>query len=136
MEQRLFEMIMQIRKNCLRTEEKIRKQLYLTPGEFNGLLSIEPGERISGTIFSQRMVLSPSRGSRVIKKLCENGYISMNIVPDNRRSVEASLTKKGIAMQKQLEESMSECENKITSQLSPMQTEEIKRTLKILIDVM
>ena len=136
MEQRLFEMIMQIRKNCLRTEEKIRTQLYLTPGEFNGLLSIEPGKKISGTIFSQRMVLSPSRGSRVISKLCENGYISMHIVPDNRRSVEASLTKKGIAMQKQLEESMSECEEKITSQLTPMQTEEIKRALKILIDVM
>ena len=136
MEKRLFEMIMQIRKNCLRTEEKIRKNLCLTPGEFNGLLSIEPGEKISGTIFSQRMVLSPSRGSRVIGKLSKNGYIAMNIVPHNRRSVEASLTPKGIAMQKQLETSMGECEGKITSKLAPEQTEEIKRSLKLLIDVM
>jgi DNA-binding MarR family transcriptional regulator len=136
MEQRLFEMIMQIRKNCLRTEEKIRKKLYLTPGEFNGLLSIEPGENISGTTFSQRMVLSPSRGSRVISKLSQNGYISLNIVPDNRRSVEASLTEKGIAMQKQLAESMSECEENITSQLDPLQLQEVRQALKILIEVM
>ena len=136
MEKRLFELIMQIRKRCLQTEEKIRTELHLTPGEFNGLLSIEPGEKISGNTFSQRMVLSPSRGSRVISKLAENGYITLNIVPDNRRSVEASLTKKGISMQKQLEENMGECEDRITSQLAPTQTQEIRKALERLAEVM
>ena len=82
------------------------------------------------------MVLSPSRGSRVIGKLAENGYITLNIVPDNRRSVEASLTKKGLSMQKQLEESLGVCEDRITSQLDPLQILEIRKALERLVDVM
>lgn len=132
----LFELIIQIRKKCLRTEEKIRTELDLTPGEFNGLLSIEPGEKILGAAFSSRMGLSPSRGSRVISRLLENGFIDLEQVPDNRRAVEASLTKSGIAMQKRLFERMGECEGRILSQLDETQAGEVREALTTLVDVM
>lgn len=136
MEKRLFELIMSIRKKCLHTEEKIRSELGLTPGEFNGLLSLEPGERVQGAAFSERMGLSASRGSRVIGRMLTNGYINLETVPDNRRSAEASLTKKGIEMQKRLENRMGECEERITSQLDSKNAEKIRFALEQLVAVM
>jgi DNA-binding MarR family transcriptional regulator len=136
MEKRLFELIMQIRRRCLQTEEKIRTELHLTPGEFNGLLSIEPGEKLPGITFSQRMGLSPSRGSRVISKMSGNGYITLQTVPENRRSAEASLTQKGMQMRDMLKHHMSECEEKITSQLTSQQTKHVTSALRLLAEVM
>ena len=136
MEKRFFELIMQIRKKCLQTEEKIRSELGLTPGEFNGLLSIEAGERVLGAAFSQRMGLSPSRGSRVISRMLENGYIELEQVRNDRRAVEASLTKEGITMQGRLIERMGECEGRILSQLDEVQAGEVRRALNTLVEIM
>lgn len=136
MEMRMFELIMQIRKKCLQTEEKIRSELSLTPGEFNGLLSIEPGEKVLGVTFSHRMGLSPSRGSRVIGRMLKSGYIELRTVPDNRRAVEASLTPKGMRMRMKLIARMGECEDRIMVQLDRKQAEEVKSALSVLVEAM
>ena len=136
MDKRLFELIIQIRKKCLQTEEKIRSELGLTPGEFNGLLSIDPGERVLGAAFSQRMGLSPSRGSRVISRMLKNGYLELEQVPDDRRAVEASLTSEGTAMKRRVERRMGECEERITSRLTSTQEERIRTALKALVEAM
>ena len=136
MEKRLFELIIQIRKKCLQTEEKIRSELRMTPGEFNGLLSIEPGEKVLGAAFSQRMGLSASRGSRVIGRMLKSGFIDLEQVPDDRRAVEASLTREGIAMQKRLMARMGECEERILSQLDDAMARNIREALTALVDVM
>ncbi len=136
MEQKLFELIIQIRKKCITTEEKIRKEFHLSPAEFNGLLSIHPGEKIQCASYARQMGLSASRGSRVIGKLHDNDFIQLVTVPNNRRSVEVSLTKKGVQMRKILEKQMSECENRFTSQLSEKQIKDIKKSLTLLAEVM
>ena len=136
MAQKLFELIITLRKKCLQTEEAIRSELKLTPGEFNGLLSIESGEKVPGLVFSHRLGLSASRGSRVLNRMLDNGYITLSTVPDDRRSAEASLTHKGTRMRQSILELMEACEKKIVSQLSGKETELVMRTLQRLVEVM
>jgi DNA-binding MarR family transcriptional regulator len=133
---KLFKLIISIRKKCLQTEEKIRTELKLTPGEFNGLLALDPGEKIIGTEFSHRMGLSPSRGSRVISRLWKNGFLHMEQVPDDRRSVETSLTPKGTRMKAMIEERMEECEKRITSQFTGEESVRIHSALSMLVEAM
>lgn len=136
MKKPLFELIISIRKKCMQTEEKVRSDLDLTQGEMYGLLALEPGEKIPGMIFSQRMDLSPSRGSRVISRLMHNGYVTLEPVPENRRSVEVSLSPKGKQMRKSVERHMEECEKRITSQLNEKQTRDVRHALGLLAEVM
>lgn len=136
MEQKFFELIIQIRKKCIQTEEKIQKELQISPAEFNGLLSIHPKQKMPCALFSGQMGLSASRGSRVIGKLQENGFIQLKTIPNNRRSVEVSLTKRGLEMRAILEERMAECEKRFITQLSKKQIQEIRKSLTLLADVM
>ncbi len=136
MKPRLFELIMAIRKKCIQTEERVRSDLNLTPGEFQSLLLLQPGEKVPGGIFSRRLGLSASRGSRVLQRLWKSGFVTLKTVPDNRRSAEASLTPKGKAMQDRIMVRMEECEHKIASRLSEMELQRIMRSLKTLVDAM
>ena len=136
MEKSLFELIIAIRKKCLHTEEKVRAELLLTLGELHGLLVLEPGEKIPGMTFSQRMGLSPSRGSRVIGRLMQSGFVNLEPVPENRRSVDVFLTQKGKQMRETVERHMKRCEHRITSQLTKNQTQAVRHALGLLAEVM
>lgn len=136
MEKQLFELIMMVKKKCLRTEERIRVELKLTPGEFHGLLVIEKGEKVPGLEFSERMDFSPSRGSRILNRLVTKQYMVLNPGRSDRRSIEASLTPKGVHMREIIFAKMSECEGRITSQLSREEVNDIKAALEKLASVM
>ncbi len=136
MQKNLFNLVMTIRKKCLQTEEKIRSQLGLTLGEFNGLLLIKPGEKVHGLEFSNRMGLSQSRGSRVIARMMGSGFVNLETVQGDRRSAEASLTSNGKAMRKKIIDQLDDCEKRMTSQLSEAEIQKIKNTLERLISVM
>ncbi len=136
MEKKLFELIIEVRKKCLQTEEKIRAELNLSPAEFHGLLALEPKEKILGAVFSERMCLSPSRGSRVISRLLQGGFVEQKVVPDNRRSVEVFLTPEGNKMRKTIQKQMEECEERFSSQLDSNQIVDVKHALEALVNVM
>ena len=120
----------------MQTEDKIRSELALTPGEFHGLLSIEPEERIPAAEFSRRMALSPSRGSRVLGCLLRKGLIRLESVPGDRRSVWASLTAKGLKKRDRIDECMQECEDRITSRLDPSSSDKVRQALEQLVKAM
>ena len=132
----LFELIMDIRKKCIRTEGKIRNNLNLTPGEFNGLLAIEFGEKITGLVFADRIGLSPSRASRVLSTLMKKGFMEQEPLPEDRRNVNAFLTRQGKDMRKKIFQEMSVCEKKITDQLNQKQFEKIYQALSLLAETM
>ncbi|MBN2415334.1 winged helix-turn-helix transcriptional regulator [bacterium] len=136
MEKQLFELIMMVKKKCLRTEEKIRTELKLTPGEFHGLLAIEEGEKVPGLAFSERMDFSPSRGSRILNRLVTKKYMVLNPGRSDRRSIEASLTPGGVHMRAIIFSKMTDCETRITSQLSREDVRDIKSALTKLASVM
>lgn len=136
MDKQLFELIMMVKKKCLRTEERIRAELKLTPGEFHGLIAIQDGEKVPGLEFSERMDFSASRGSRILNRLVNKQFMVLNPGQSDRRSIEASLTAEGARMREIIYARMTECEKRITSQLSEKDVRDIRAALTKLASVM
>ncbi len=132
MKNHLFELILAIKRKCLATEERIQKQLNLSQAEFHGLLSIKPNEQLPGNTFSERMGLSPSRGSRVLWRLVSKELMRTRTNSEDRRSVVISLTEQGKSVQNNAKESILACEGKIKASLSHEQISRIKESLQLL----
>ena len=132
MERRLFELILSVKRKCQANEDKIQNELELTPGEFNGLLSLFPGDRIAGGELSTRMGLSASRGSRVLTNMMKKGFVDTEIDPENRRTIFVSLTPVGQEMKKRIEARMETCETRICSHFEECQIDQIKDSLLML----
>lgn len=131
MAEKLFDLVVTIMKRCQMTEEKIKNEFALSTAEYNGLIAMIPGEKILCNVLSRRMELSPSRGSRVIDRLVKKGYVHTE-VPDDRRSLELSLTRKGSQMRKRIEEKLHECEERMLSTLSESEQDLVKQGLTLL----
>ena len=136
MEQPLFELIQKIVKKCIETENKIRDEFNLTLDEYNGILVIEPDHKIPSQTFSKKMELSPSRGSRVIDRLLKKGYISVETVINDRRSLAISMTAKGHNVKIKIKQRMDECEKRIFSSVTPQQESELRKALTLLADIL
>lgn len=132
---RLFELMLLIKRKCLSTEEDIREELALSQAEFNGLLTLE-GKEQSGNTFSERMELSPSRGSRVLWRLISKGYVQTHTSDTDRRSNIISLSLSGRKMKKKIERRMMKCEGKIKSKLSNREIRAIKNALTTLVNAL
>jgi DNA-binding MarR family transcriptional regulator len=131
MAEKLFDMVVSIMKRCQMTEEKIRNEFALSTAEYNGLLAMIPGERIMCNALSKRMELSPSRGSRVIERLVRKGYVRSE-VPDDRRSLELSLTNTGSQMRQRIEGKLQECEERMLATLSRSEQDLVRQGLTLL----
>jgi DNA-binding MarR family transcriptional regulator len=136
MKRNLFELVVKIRVQCQKTEEKIRREFDLSAAEYNGLLAIGPREAVFGHVFSDKMGLSPSRGSRVIDRLVKRNYIVTRTVPDDRRSIQVSLTRQGIVLHKKIKQRMKHCEKRMLAHFSVRQQKELTRALGALAEVL
>lgn len=136
MQEKLFQLIMALSAKCWATEQKIMEQLALSPAEFNGLLILQEGERLPAFELSAKMGLSPSRGSRVIDRLVRQGYVSVETAAEDRRRVQVGLTKIGLEVQRRMGDLMTECEERLLKALTPAQQEQVRRALKLLVEVM
>lgn len=131
-----FELVVKIKQQCQKTEEKIRKEFDLSSAEYNGLLAIKPQEAILCHVYSEKMGLSPSRGSRVIDKLVKRNYLVTETVPDDRRSVRISLTKQGIALHRKIQQRMKNCEKRMLAHFSARKQKELTKALGALAEVL
>ena len=136
MSNELFELMIRVVKKCSLSEEKIRYEFKLSLAEYNGLLALENGEKILCNVFSKKMGLSPSRGSRVTNRLIEKGFIKSSRLLNDRRGLVVKLTRKGRLMKEKLANRMRECEKKILKHLSLKKRREVKDALRILSDVL
>ena len=136
MSNELFTLMIMVVKHCSLSEEKIRKEFKLSLAEYNGLLALENGEKVLCNVFSKKMGLSPSRGSRVINRLIDKGYLRGNRLLNDKRGLIVSLSRKGKAIKAKLAQRMSECERKILKHLSAKKRKEVKEALRILAEVM
>ena len=117
-------------------EVAIGKEVGLSPSEIHCIEAVIPGESLSGNTFSEKMGLSPSRGSRVIDHLINKGLLFRMADPDDRRIRVITLTENGMSVRLRVEQAKRSCEKKITSQMESGQIEQIKQGLKILVDVL
>lgn len=129
MNKNIIDVIFALKSNCCSREEIIREELKISPAEFKGLISIEPGVIVPCKVLSQRMGLSVSRGSRVIEKLMKNGFMDEVKTGGDRRVVNVTLSKKGIAAHKKINKSLQECEHKILKNLSKTELETLISSL-------
>lgn len=132
---KIIEAITLLKNACLVNDAAIRKNLHLTPAEFNGILAIEDSEEISCQTLSRKMGLSVSRGSRVINKLIEKKYFSGKKLNNDKRCSRISLTEKGIKAREEILQMIDECEKKIMAILTETQVNETKKCLNRLIDI-
>jgi DNA-binding MarR family transcriptional regulator len=123
MSKNVIEVIFALKTKCCSKEEKIREELKISPAEFKGLMSIEPGVIVPCKVLSQKMGLSVSRGSRVIEKLMKSGYMEEVKTSGDRRVMNITLAKKGINLQKKISKNFQECEHKILKNLSKSELE-------------
>lgn len=136
MKRKFFELMMMLVKKCRMTEEKIRNEFGLTMAEYNALLSINEEEKVLCHVFSAKMGLSASRGSRVIDRLTKKGFVKGEAVPDDRRILKISMTTKGARLKNLIRARMDECENNILDGLSSEQREAVHSTLEVLCEMM
>jgi len=132
MSRHLFELILAVRRKCQQSEERIQRELSLSPAEFNALLVMDKGAEITGCEFAERMALSPSRGSRVLDKLVTDGYARTRLSDQDRRTVLISLTAEGRKTRRRMFRHMETCENRICSSLDEGEVEQVRAALELL----
>ena len=129
MNKSIVELIFELKFTCMTKEESIREELKLSPSEYHGLLSINPGEVVSCMQMSNSMGLSKSRGSRVIDKLIDNGYLKEAKNDGDKRIFNVKLTQKGQNAIKRINSVMSDCENAILKNIPPEELKSFTKTL-------
>jgi DNA-binding MarR family transcriptional regulator len=125
----IVELIFELKLTCMSKEESIRKDLKLSPAEYKGLLALEPGRVFSCMQLSDEMGLSKSRGSRVIDKLIDNGYVKEAIHSDDKRVFNVTLSQKGLNAIKKINSVMNECELAILKNIPESELKAFTQTL-------
>jgi len=136
MKKSVINLIFELKYSCLAKEEKIIKELDLSPAEYRGILSIVPGSEIACNILSRKMGLSVSRGSRVINKLIINGYLKENQSKTDQRVTNVELTAKGIKTQRKIHNLLEDCEQVILKSLSKPEIESFTASLSKISDIL
>lgn len=129
----LVDILAELRKECVASEEKIRGSLNLSEAEYTGLICMNKGERITCQEFSERMNLSVSRGSRVIDKLFEKGYLDRVDCSEDRRCKHVLLTNNGVTIRRRIDKHRQDCEQKLAADYSEKKLSMLKKELQRLI---
>lgn len=129
----LVDILAELKKECVANEEKIRRSLDLSEAEYNGLICLNKGEKITCREFAERMNLSVSRGSRVIDKLLEKGYLDRVDCSEDRRCKHVKLTKNGATIRRKIDKQRQDCEQKLAADYSEQKLAMLKKELRRLI---
>jgi DNA-binding MarR family transcriptional regulator len=132
MSERLFELILAVKRKCQSNEERIQDELGLSQAQFNGLIVLDEAGALAGGEFARRMALSVSRGSRVLAALAAAGYVKAQESPGDRRAVSISLTPKGRRTRQQIFRRMAACESRLCRALDDQRVGQLKSALRLL----
>lgn len=98
----LAELTFNLLEGCHEKETRLAKSHNLTPAEFRFLRLFGLTEKLANKDIAERMHLSPSRLSRVLDGLVKKGYMVRQIDPNDRRNMQISFSKKGVAVVEKL----------------------------------
>ena len=133
---RIIDLIVALKHKCSIREEDIQKEYDLSQAEYHGVVVVESDEKLTCSEFSERLELSPSRGSRIIGKMMEKGFINYDSIPGDRRAHSISLTPKGKRVKAKVEQKKDECEKTIREHYSDKKADELKITLTRLLEAL
>jgi len=132
----LVDLIFRLKAGCVANEAEIMMEARLSPAEYNGIAAMEPNVMVCGNTLSQKMNLSPSRASRVVEKMVQNGYLMRETDAEDRRKCNITLAEKGVKVKKQIEGLKQACEKNIRKHLSAEEVKVVTDTLKKIIAVL
>ena len=132
MNKSIIDLIIELKKGCMEDEEHIRTICNISFAEYKGIMGIDLEESITCNALSQKMGLSPSRGSRIIDNLVRKGYLLRMVNPADRRSFVVSLSFKGAKIRKQIKQERNNCEKRIIKSFSEKEVELIKEGLELI----
>jgi DNA-binding MarR family transcriptional regulator len=95
----------QLLAGCRAKEERFSKQLSLFVPEFRCLRAFRGEQQVNIKTLVERMNVSGSRLTRILDGLSERGFLTRAIAVHDRRGITVTLSPKGIALSKRLEES-------------------------------
>lgn len=133
---RVIDYIFLLKKKCTVEEEGIGDKVGLSTSEMHCIEAVRPKERTSGIALSNRIGVSPSRGSRIIDGLIRKGLLHREIDPSDRRYSVLYLTKRGERVYSHIEKSKLLCEKRITEGMNEEQIQQVKKGLRTLLNVM
>jgi DNA-binding MarR family transcriptional regulator len=129
MDKSIVELIFELKFACMSKELSIREKLGLSPAEYRGILSMQPGKAVSCMQLSNAMGLSKSRGSRVVDKLINNGYLKEAKKEADKRVINVILTRTGETALKEINSIMKECETAILKNVPKSELRSFTNTL-------
>lgn len=128
----MIELILELKNKCNFNFE-VSHSMDLKEKEIVFLTAIADENNTTSKHLAEITGLSPSRSSRIIASLHEQGYIEMKHNPDDRRIVNLSLTDKGRICVEGINEEKQVCESDLLSGLSEEEKETIAEGLKLLL---
>ena len=130
----LFDLLTFLNQKCSQTEEIIQGKLQLSRAEYRALRIVGSAEKVTCKQLSQRMRLSPSRGSRVVDRLYQKGYVNREDCHTDRRCKTVWLTRKGMMIKEKIVERLSECEKRFLDHYPAGKIEDLKKSIVELTD--
>jgi len=132
-ENKIIDILAEIQNKCRAKEDEIRENLDLSLAEYKALLCIKIGEMITCHAFSKRMGLSLSRGSRIIEKLFQQGFIDRLDCTADRRSKNVLLTENGRKICGKINKRRQKCEDRLAAAYSRDRYNALKDELRSLV---
>jgi DNA-binding MarR family transcriptional regulator len=131
----MIDEILELKKRCNFSDE-IGLAFNLTLGEVACISIIAKHKMLSSKNLSSLMDLSPSRGSRVISRLIDRGFIVAKPDKNDRRYLSLALTEAGGKCNSAIMNEKKCCEERILAKLSIEQKTAVKNGLNILLQVL
>ncbi len=129
----LAELTFNLLTNCLEKEERLANTYGLTQAEFRCLRLFNADEIINNKTISERMNLSPSRLTRIIDGLVAKEYVVRTIEPNDRRNMRVTLSKKGILLVRQLNDSYINIHKQILENINESEHSSLIEAMKTLL---
>ncbi len=99
---------------------EILKPYEISSEQFNVLRILRGQKGVPSNMFAiqERMIAKTSNTTRLVDKLLLKEFVTREICPDNRRKMEISITKKGLALLNELDPKVLEHEHFFANHLS------------------
>jgi len=128
-QEELWDILEILAARCREQEAGIRERLRLSPAEYHGLRRLPPDEMVTCRELARRMGLSLSRGSRVIDRLFQRGYVRRSECNADRRCKFLSLTRQGKKVRERIDAMRAECEDRLLKDYSRARLTGLKKEL-------
>ncbi len=131
----IADLIFNLRQKCALKDLYFVRKMGISLAEFNCLAQFYESDTLSVKELNERLDLTPGGVTRVITLLEKKGLIKRRISPDDRRSINVHLTKKGKEMVAKLQQEASKMHEEIFAKLDNPSREKLVWSIEKLLNI-